>query len=68
MGFILANASRWLRHKYLLAEITGYENQLLSLAETTEDRTARADELRGLLALAYARLQSDEFNPAPANN
>lgn len=66
MGFILANASRWLRHKFLLAEITSHENQLLLLAQIGEGKSARADEIRGLLALAYARLSSDEFNPATA--
>lgn len=66
MGFILASASKWLQRKFLIAEIESYEVHLLALARISEDKSPRADELRGLLALAYARLQSEEFNPATA--
>lgn len=64
----LATAIRECKRALLLAEITSRENQLLVLAQMGQSCTAYADELRGLLALAYARLESEEFNPAPAGN
>lgn len=56
----LRNAWRWMKRELLLADITSYENQLLAMT-ADELRTERAAELRGLLSLAYARLESEEF-------
>lgn len=56
----LFNVVRWFKRQVLLAQITSYENELLTMGAGAF-LTHRAIELRGLLALAYARLEFEEF-------
>lgn len=59
---------RAIKREILLGDIVAYEERLAAIhAHGTEHYDqSTIDELRGLLALARARLESDEFNPSKA--
>ncbi len=52
------------KRAFLLMDIFCMEELLEGLESCTEPDVQAIDELRGMIALARARLDSEEFNPA----
>lgn len=55
---------RALKREILLGDIVAYELRLDEIERSGQADRFEVQELRGMLALARARLESEEFNPA----